>query len=52
MGPTLIAPPHTMLDWTSVTSVWKRDVGSVTRQNRGLSACAAVHVASVQETRK
>ena len=52
MGPTLMAPPQTMLESMSVTSVWNRDVGSVTRQNFGCSACAAEHVASVQETRK
>src|SRR4029077_17816073 len=52
MEPTVIAPPHTMLDWTSVTSVWKREVGRVTRQNLGISACAPEHVASDQETRK
>ena len=52
MGPTLMAPLQTMLEPASVTSVWNRDVGSVTRQNLGRSACAAEQVASVQETRK
>ena len=43
MGPTLMAPPQTMLDSTSVTSVWNRELGNITRQNFGLSACAAEH---------
>src|ERR1022692_1831638 len=52
MGPTLMAPPQTMLESMSLTWVWNRDVGSVTRQNLGCSAWAAEQVASVQETRK
>jgi hypothetical protein len=52
MGPTLITPPQTMLVSMSLTSVSKPDVGSVTRQNFGISACAWEQVASVHETRK
>jgi len=52
IGPTLMAPPQTLLPVIAVTSVWNPDVGSVTCQNAGVFDAAGVHETSLHETLK